>query len=79
MIGSPGSGKTMLAKRLPGILSPLSLHMRGLKPQMHCAAGKLCSDAYLISKRPYRSPHHEISDDKVVCGVFLFWLCVNAV
>ncbi len=62
MIGPPGSGKTMLAKRLPTILPPLTLHEALETTKIHSVAGKLGSDANLISKRPYRSPHHTISD-----------------
>ena len=62
MIGPPGSGKTMLAKRLPGILPLLTLQEALETTKIHSVAGKLGLDAYLISKRPYRSPHHTISD-----------------
>jgi magnesium chelatase family protein len=66
MIGPPGSGKTMLAKRLPGILPPLSLHEALETTKIHSVAGKLDSNAALISTRPYRSPHHTISDVVVI-------------
>jgi magnesium chelatase family protein len=57
MIGPPGSGKTMLAKRMPSIL------YEALETtKIHSVAGKLGIDATLISKRPFRSPHHTISD-----------------
>ena len=62
MIGPPGSGKTMLAKRLPSILPPLTLQEALETTKIHSVAGKLGPDANLISKRPYRSPHHTISD-----------------
>ena len=61
MIGPPGSGKTMLTKRLPTILP---LHEALKTTKIHSVAGKLGPDANLISKRPYRSPHHTISDVK---------------
>lgn len=63
MIGPPGSGKTMLAKRLPSILPPLNLYEALETTKIHSVAGKLGSDATLISNRPFRSPHHTISDD----------------
>ena len=69
MIGPPGSGKTMLAKRLPTILPPLTLHEALETTKIHSVAGKLGSNADLISKRPYRSPHHAISDVALVGGV----------
>ena len=62
MIGPPGFGKTMLAKRLPGILSPLTLQEALELTKIHSVAGKLGPEANLISKRPYRSPHHTIAD-----------------
>ena len=62
MIGPSGSGKTMLAKRLPAILPPLSLHEALETTKIHSVAGKLGPEANLVSKRPYRSPHHTISD-----------------
>lgn len=61
MIGPPGSGKTMLAKRLPSILPPLTLQEALETTKTHSVAGKLGPDAQLISNRPYRSPH-TISD-----------------
>lgn len=68
MIGPPGSGKTMLAKRLPSILPPLSLHEALETTKIHSVAGKLGPEANLISRRPYRSPHHTISDVALVGG-----------
>ena len=61
MIGPPGSGKSMMAKRLPSILPPLSLAESLETTQVHSVAGKLGHDTSLISQRPFRSPHHTIS------------------
>lgn len=61
MIGPPGSGKSMLAKRLPSILPPLSLAESLETTQIHSVAGKLNRDTSLISQRPFRAPHHTIS------------------
>jgi len=68
MIGPPGAGKTMLAKRLPTILPPLTLHEALETTKIHSVAGKLGSDARLISQRPFRQPHHTISDVALVGG-----------
>jgi magnesium chelatase family protein len=68
MIGPPGAGKTMLAKRLSSILPPLSLHEALETTKIHSVAGKLGADASLISTRPFRSPHHTISDVALVGG-----------
>ncbi len=68
MVGPPGSGKTMLAKRLPSILPPLTLQEALETTKIHSVAGKLGPHANLISKRPYRSPHHTISDVALVGG-----------
>jgi len=68
MIGPPGAGKTMLAKRLPSILPPLSLYEALETTKIHSVAGKLGKDARLIATRPYRSPHHTISDVALVGG-----------
>lgn len=68
LIGPPGAGKTMLAKRLPTILPPLSLLEALETTKIHSVAGKLASDASLIAKRPFRSPHHTVSDAALVGG-----------
>ena len=68
MIGPPGAGKTMLAKRLPSILPPLTLHEALETTKIHSVAGKLGTDAKLISQRPFRQPHHTISDVALVGG-----------
>jgi magnesium chelatase family protein len=68
MIGPPGAGKTMLAKRLPTILPPLTLHEALETTKIHSVAGKLGKDAALLTTRPFRSPHHTISDVALVGG-----------
>ena len=68
MIGPPGSGKSMMAKRLPSILPPLSLAESLETTQIHSVAGKLGADMSLISQRPFRSPHHTISQAALVGG-----------
>ena len=68
MIGPPGSGKSMLAKRLPSILPPLSLSESLETTQIHSIAGKLSRDTSLISQRPFRSPHHTVSQVALVGG-----------
>ena len=68
MIGPPGSGKSMLAKRLPSILPPLSLSESLETTQIHSVAGKLTREPSLISQRPFRSPHHTISQVALVGG-----------
>ncbi|MCB8994068.1 MAG: YifB family Mg chelatase-like AAA ATPase [Bacteroidales bacterium] len=68
MIGPPGAGKTMLAKRLPSIMPPLSLEEALETTKIHSVAGKLGKDAALITRRPYRNPHHTISDVGLVGG-----------
>lgn len=68
LIGPPGSGKTMLAKRLPSILPPLSLHEALETTKIHSVAGKMKASISLISVRPFRSPHHTISDAGLVGG-----------
>ena len=62
LIGPPGAGKTMLAKRLPTILPPLTLHEALETTRIHSVAGKLPENATIVSRRPFRSPHHTISD-----------------
>jgi len=68
LIGPPGAGKTMLAKRLPSILPPLSLEESLESTKIHSVAGKLPEHTSLITKRPFRSPHHTISDVALVGG-----------
>ena len=68
MVGPPGSGKSMMAKRLPSILPPLSLSESLETTQIHSIAGKLSRDTGLITQRPFRSPHHTISEVALVGG-----------
>ncbi len=68
MIGPPGAGKTMLAKRLPSILPPLSLQEALETTKIHSVAGKIKGIDSLISTRPFRAPHHTISDVALVGG-----------
>lgn len=68
LIGPPGAGKTMLAKRIPTILPPITLQEALETTKIHSVAGKLPENATLISKRPFRSPHHTISDVALVGG-----------
>lgn len=68
MIGPPGAGKTMLAKRLPSILPSLTLQEALETTKIHSVAGKLSKSSSLISTRPFRSPHHTISDVALVGG-----------
>lgn len=68
MIGPPGSGKTMLAKRFPSILPPLSLMEALETTKIHSVAGRLGPNSSLIATRPYRAPHHTISDVALVGG-----------
>jgi magnesium chelatase family protein len=68
MIGPPGAGKTMLAKRLPSILPPLSLNEALETTKIHSVAGKLSREASLVATRPFRAPHHTISDVALVGG-----------
>ncbi|MCF6342030.1 MAG: YifB family Mg chelatase-like AAA ATPase, partial [Bacteroidales bacterium] len=68
MIGPPGSGKTMLAKRLPSILPPLTLEEALETTKIHSVSGMLPEDEALVTVRPYRSPHHTISDAGLVGG-----------
>ncbi|MFC2119132.1 ATP-binding protein, partial [Bacteroidota bacterium] len=66
MVGPPGAGKTMLAKRLSGIIPPLSLNEALETTKIHSVAGKLKSNTSLMTNRPFRSPHHTISDVVVI-------------
>ncbi len=68
LIGPPGAGKTMLAKRLPTILPPMTLHEALETTKIHSVAGKLSDNAGLVAHRPFRSPHHTISDVALVGG-----------
>jgi magnesium chelatase family protein len=68
MIGPPGAGKTMLARRLPGILPPLNLQEALETTKIHSVAGKLPENTTLLSQRPFRSPHHTISGMALVGG-----------
>jgi magnesium chelatase family protein len=68
MIGPPGSGKTMLAKRLPSILAPLSFAEALETTKIHSVAGVLDAEAGLVTQRPFRSPHHTISDAGLIGG-----------
>ncbi len=68
LIGPPGAGKTMLAKRLPGILPPLSLREALDVTKIHSVCGLLGPESSLVSSRPFRSPHHTISDVALVGG-----------
>jgi magnesium chelatase family protein len=68
LIGPPGAGKTMLAKRLPTILPPLTLMEALETTKIHSVAGKLPENSMLVSRRPFRAPHHTISDVALVGG-----------
>lgn len=68
LIGPPGAGKTMLAKRLPTILPPLSIVESLETTKIHSVAGKLPDNASLVPRRPFRAPHHTISDIALVGG-----------
>ena len=68
MIGPPGAGKTMLAKRLTGILPPLTLSEALETTKIHSVAGRLSDNDTLMTSRPFRSPHHTISDVALVGG-----------
>jgi len=68
MIGPPGAGKTMLAKRIPTILPPFTLHEALETTKIHSVVGKIDKDTSLMTERPFRSPHHTISDVALVGG-----------
>jgi magnesium chelatase family protein len=68
MIGPPGSGKTMLAKRLPSILAPLSFDEALETTKIHSVAGVLDAESGLVAQRPFRAPHHTISDAGLIGG-----------
>ncbi|GHT13975.1 magnesium chelatase [Bacteroidia bacterium] len=68
MVGAPGSGKTMLAKRLPTIIPPLTLNEALETTKIHSVAGRVEKETGLVTKRPFRSPHHTISDVALVGG-----------
>lgn len=68
MVGIPGSGKTMLARCLPGILPPLSYEEALETTLIHSAAGELGADQGLMTERPFRSPHHNISMPAMIGG-----------
>ena len=68
MVGPPGSGKSMMAKRLPSILPPLTLSESLETTQIHSIAGKLAKNVSLIAQRPFRAPHHTISQVALVGG-----------
>jgi len=68
MVGPPGSGKTMLAKRIPSIIPPLTLAEALETTKIHSVAGKMEGNSSLMTHRPFRSPHHTISDIALVGG-----------
>ncbi len=68
LIGPPGSGKTMLSKRIPSILPPFTLHESLETTKIHSVAGTLPAGSALMTRRPFRSPHHTISDVALVGG-----------
>ncbi len=68
LIGPPGAGKTMLAKRLPGILPPMSMSEALETTKIHSVAGKMGKNSGLVTTRPFRSPHHTISDGMLLRG-----------
>ncbi len=68
MIGPPGAGKSMMAKRIPTILPPLTLHEALETTKVHSVAGKIGKETSLMTQRPFRSPHHTISDVALVGG-----------
>ena len=68
MVGPPGAGKSMMAKRMPTILPPLTLHEALETTKIHSVAGKIDRNTSLMAQRPFRSPHHTISDVALVGG-----------
>ena len=68
MIGPPGAGKSMMAKRMPSILPPFTLHESLETTKIHSVAGKIGTETSLMAQRPFRSPHHTISDVALVGG-----------
>ena len=72
LIGPPGAGKTMLARRLPSILPPLSLYESLETTKIHSVAGKLSAADALVTIRPFRSPHHTISDAVMLTYLSLY-------
>jgi len=68
LIGPPGAGKTMLAKRLPSILPPMTLHEALETTKIHSVVGRVKANTGLMAQRPFRSPHHTISDVALVGG-----------
>lgn len=68
MVGPPGAGKSMMAKRLPSILPPLTLHEALETTKIHSVAGKMDGNCSLLSQRPFRAPHHTISSAALVGG-----------
>ena len=72
LIGSPGCGKSMMAKRIPSILPPLTLSESLETTRIHSVAGKLDKDSSLIARRPFRSPHHTVSDVALIGGGTVF-------
>ncbi len=68
MVGPPGAGKSMLAKRIPTILPPLTLYEALETTKIHSVAGKIDSNTSLMAQRPFRNPHHTISDVALVGG-----------
>ena len=68
LVGSPGSGKSMMAKRLPSILPPLTMQEALESTKIHSVAGKLAKGAMLMTRRPFRTPHHTVSPVALVGG-----------
>jgi DNA-binding XRE family transcriptional regulator len=71
LIGPPGSGKTMLAKRLPSILPPMTLHEALETTKIHSVVGRVKAHAGLMAQRPFRSPHHTINGSLPICNVHI--------